>query len=120
MKILCVVLLVACACPSKQTAGPATGSGSGSSTTPTPPPVTATTCDGVKAHVEGLYRAEAQQKDPKRVDDYTADNTQMVMNDCNKNPSKVVPCLASAASVVDLEKQCLVPLDDEGTEGDKK
>jgi hypothetical protein len=44
----------------------------------------------------------------------------MVMNDCTKDPGKFVPCLAKVATVADLEKTCLVPLDDEGTEGDRK
>jgi hypothetical protein len=78
--------------------------------------VSATTCDGVKPRVQDLYRAEAQQKEPKRVDEAVADNTQMVMNDCAKDPDKTVPCLAKAGSVAELEKDCLIPLDDEGTE----
>jgi O-acetylhomoserine/O-acetylserine sulfhydrylase-like pyridoxal-dependent enzyme len=70
----------------------------------------------VKPRVEDLYRTEAQQKEPKRIDEAVADNTQMVMNDCAKDPAKTVPCLASVASVAELEKNCLIPLDDEGTE----
>jgi hypothetical protein len=116
---LVLVAMVACACPSKQSAGPAAGSGSAhtGSGSAAPTDVTATTCDGVRARVEQLYRAEAQVKEPKRVEDAVADNTAMVMKDCAKDPTKVVPCLAKAATVADVEKQCLVPLDDEGTEG---
>jgi hypothetical protein len=104
-----LLLLVACA--SKK---PPQGSGSGFVA---PPVATATTCDGVKPRVEQLYRAEAQAKEPKRVDEAVADNTQMAMTDCAKDPGKIVPCLAKAGSVTELEKDCLIPLDDEGTEG---
>src|SRR5262245_628228 len=31
-------------------------------------------CDGIRAKVEQLYRAEAQAKEPKRVDEAVADN----------------------------------------------
>jgi hypothetical protein len=94
-----------------------TGSGAGSSTVVV---ANATTCDGVRAKIEELYRAEAQVKEPKRVEDAVADNTRMVLNDCAKDPAKFAPCIAKAASVADLEKLCLVPLDDEGTENETK
>jgi hypothetical protein len=111
MKRVVLLVVVACACPSKKTTQPV---GQGSA----PPPVaSATTCDGVKPRVEQLYRAEAQQKEPKRVEEAVADNTQMVMNDCVKDPARFVPCLAKAATVAEVEKSCLIPLDDEGTEG---
>jgi hypothetical protein len=110
MKRVVLLALVACACPSKRTAQPV-GQGSAA-----PPVASATTCDGVKPRVEQLYRAEAQQKEPTRVEEAVADNTQMVMNDCVKDPAKRVPCLAKAATVAELEKDCLIPLDDEGTE----
>lgn len=118
MKRCMLVVLLACGCPSKQAAGPNNGS-SGSGTVPPPDPVAnAKTCDDVKPRVETLYRAEAQVREPRRVDESVADNTAMVMADCAKDPAKFVPCLASAATVADLEKQCLVPLDDEGAEGE--
>ncbi|MBV8762691.1 MAG: hypothetical protein JO257_35730 [Deltaproteobacteria bacterium] len=106
---LSLLLLVACACPAKKPVQQGGGSA-------VPSVSTATTCDGVKPRVEQLYRAEAEAKEPKRVDEAVADNTQMVMNDCAKDPAKTVPCLAKAATVSELEKDCLIPLDDEGTE----
>jgi hypothetical protein len=42
----------------------------------------------------------------------------MVMNDCAKDPAKVSRCVGAVASVPELEKKCLVQLDDEGTEGE--
>jgi hypothetical protein len=115
--------LVACACPSKPSATNTGTTGSGSAVAAVPAvsvaPVTATTCDGVKARVEAMYRAEAQQREPARVEEATSDNTTMVMNDCTKDP-KLVACLAKVATIAELEKTCLIPLDEEGTEGEKQ
>lgn len=82
-------------------------------------PVDATTCEGIKPRVEALYRAEAQQREPKRVEAAVADNTTMVMNDCAKD-AKLIACLAKVATISELEKTCLIPIDDEGTEGGAK
>lgn len=79
-------------------------------------PIDATTCEGVKPRVEAMYRAEAQQREPKRVEDAVADNTVMVMNDCAKDP-RLVACLAKVPTIAELEKTCLIALDDLGTEG---
>ena len=116
MKVAGFLLIVACACPSKSTSPPTTGSGSSAA-----PPVTTAinTCDDARPKLEALYRADAQQKEPKRVDEAVADNTAMVIKDCKRAPEKAVPCLASATSLDDIEKKCLAPLDDEGTEGEK-
>ncbi len=115
MRWILFAVTAACACPSKQPAPVVTtGGGSGSA-----PAVTAT-CDGMKAKVAELYRAEAQAKEPKRVDDAVADNTAMVMTDCAKDPARVAACLDKAQTVADIEKQCLAPLDEEGTEGETK
>ncbi|MGE5185037.1 MAG: hypothetical protein ACM31C_23370 [Acidobacteriota bacterium] len=113
MKRLALVMLVACACPSKQPAGPGSA---GSAVTAASP----TTCADVRPKLEALYRADAQQREPKRVDEAVADNTQMVMNDCAKDTARIVPCVAKASTVAELEKQCLIPLDEEGTEGDQR
>ncbi|HEY5924150.1 MAG TPA: hypothetical protein VIV11_20865 [Kofleriaceae bacterium] len=108
------LVLAICACSSTHGTGPGGGSGTGSA----PPVANAKTCDDVKARVQQMYRGEAQVKEPKRVDDAVADNTTMVMNDCAKDPAKTVPCLAKAGSIAELEKTCLIQLDDEGTEGE--
>ena len=116
--------LVACACPSKPAATSAGSAATGSAATGSAAgiasvaPITATTCDEIKPRVEAMYRAEAQQKEPKRVEEATSDNTTMVMNDCTKQP-KLVACLAKVATIAELEKTCLIPLDEEGTEGEK-
>lgn len=108
MKCLALLLLVACGAHN-DTIPPTTGSGS-------VVPI-AGACEAVRAKVEGLYRAEAEAKEPKRVDAAVGDNTQMVMNDCAKDPPKVSACLQSAGTVAELESKCLRQLDDEGTEG---
>ncbi|HUJ63075.1 MAG TPA: hypothetical protein VLX92_31475 [Kofleriaceae bacterium] len=110
MRWLIPIALVACASPSKSPAAP-TGAGSGSAPA-------AATCDGVRSRVEQLYRAEARAKEPTRVAEATADNTAMVMADCAKDPATRVPCLEKADSVAQIEKDCVIPLDDEGTEGE--
>ena len=120
-RVICVVLvtIVACACPSKATrTGGGTGSGSaeGSGSGTVAPP--AGGCEGARAKIEQLYRADAQAKEPRRVDEAVADNTAMVMAECAKAPAQVSACIASAATLNDLETTCLPKLDDEGSEGD--
>ena len=105
--------LLACACSGK--GGATTGGGGGGGTDPG----AAGLCDGIRAKVEQLYRGEAQAKEPKRVAEAVADNTTMVMNDCARAPAKVSRCVNGVSSVPELEKKCLVPLDDEGTEGEE-
>lgn len=100
--------LVACACPNKKTPGTGTGSG----VVEVPPAGDA--CAAMRPKVEQLYRVEAQAKEPKRVDEATADNTAMVMGDCAKAPQKVAACLQAASTVADIEKTCLERLDPAG------
>lgn len=115
--VLLVTVLAACpGRPATNGSSGQAGSGGGSA----PVVANAKACDDVKAKVEALYRAEAQDKEPTRVEAAVADNTTMVMNDCVKDPATFVPCLAKAQSIAEIEKNCLVPLDDEGTEGDRK
>jgi len=107
-RALLVILLGAC-CPP-----PAATPHAGSDTQVVP----ANGCDAARAKVEAMYRADAEIKEPKRIDDATADNVAMVMKDCAKAPDKVGACLANATSTADIETKCLAPLDEEGTEGD--
>ena len=101
-----LVAVVMVACSSKPTTG-TVGTGGGSATP---------ACEAQRARVEGLYRAEAQSREPKRVDEYVADNTAMVLGECGKAPA-IASCVGGAATVQDVER-CLPPLDEEGTEGD--
>ncbi|MEO7733721.1 MAG: hypothetical protein ABIY55_22340 [Kofleriaceae bacterium] len=112
MKWLIVIAMVGCGA----SAPPA---GTGSAPASTSMGSASTPCDGARAKVEQLYRAEAQTREPKRVDEAVADNTAMVLRDCAKAPAKVAACIAAIATVADLEAKCLVALDDEGSEGDQ-
>ncbi len=112
---LCAMALVACACPSQQGGGPV---GAGSGSTVAAAGSSAASCAAVRDKVAGLYRVEAQVREPKRVEAAVADNTAMVMRDCARSPATVAPCIDAAPTVAALEKTCLVPLDPEGTEGD--
>lgn len=44
-----------------------------------------------------------------------ADDIDMVLADCQSAPTRLVPCLQAATSAPELERDCLIPLDDEGT-----
>jgi hypothetical protein len=109
MRVVAFVVLAACACPSKP-AGVSSGSG---------PVATPGGCEGVRAKIEQLYRADATASEPKRVDEAVADNTAMVMTECASNPSKVSACVSSARTAKELETSCLAALDDDGSEGDR-
>jgi hypothetical protein len=110
-----LVVAVAGACSGKHDSTVGGGGGTGGTGGKAPPAA----CDGIRAKVEQLYRAEAQAKEPKRVDEAVADNTTMVMNDCAKAPAKVTACVNAASTIAEIEKKCLIPLDEEGTEGEE-
>lgn len=120
---LLIVVAVACACPSKPNpAHTGTGSGSASGSAAVPPRATGgdfKTCDDARTKLTELYAAEPT---PARngTADTVSDNVTMVMNDCKKAQDRVLPCLAAAATVKDIEAKCVLPLDDEGTEGEGK
>jgi hypothetical protein len=121
-----LVMIVACACPKKGGGGAGTGSGSGSGSSVVAPP--AGGCDGLRPRIEAMYRAEAQAREPKRVEEAVADNTAMVMAECAKAPDRFGACFAQAPTgngaeaqgwtAKDLETHCMPQLDDEGSEGD--
>ena len=111
MRWLILAAVAACACPAKP-ATTTSGSGSGSNV------AAPSGCDALRPKLEQLYRAEAQAKEPKRVDEAVADNTTMVMNDCARDPAKVSACVGKAQTVPEVEK-CLRPIDEEGTEGEE-
>jgi len=119
MKRLILALVVACG-PSKPPAEPTDPSVGNGSAQPTTGAALPAACVAVRGKVQQLYRAEAVEREPKRVDDAVADNSAMVMGDCARDPAKVSACIAAAGSIKDLEASCLAPLDDEGTEGDRR
>jgi hypothetical protein len=101
--------------PGGSSAGTAGSAGATSGVRPT-----GTACDAARAKVAQLYRASARGKQPARVEEIVADNTTMVMNDCVASPDKIAACVAAATTVSELEARCLIPLDDEGSEGDRR
>jgi hypothetical protein len=74
-------------------------------------PAEAAKCDALKDKVAGLYQKELAEPVEGEVDD----NTHMILTDCRANPNKLVPCIEGATSVAQLERDCVIPLDDEGT-----
>lgn len=118
MKLALVVAVVLCGCGNAPPVAPSGGTGTAVAA-PGGSPI-GTTCDGARGKVEQLYRAAAHDKEPARVTELVADNTAMVMHDCATAPDKIAACIAAAATASELETRCLVPLDDEGTEGDQR
>jgi hypothetical protein len=116
MKLALVVAVVLCGCGNAPPVAPSGGAGPAAAAPSGPP--TGTTCDGARGKVEQLYRAAARDKEPARVAELVADNTAMVMHDCATAPDRTAACIAAATTASELEARCLVPLDDEGTEGD--
>jgi hypothetical protein len=105
MRCLWLAVVAACSAPSAKPIAHATD-------VPTGP-----VCERVRPKLERLYRAEAEEREPTRVPEAIADNTQMVMNDCARDP-KVGDCVEAASSVAQIERTCLIPLDAEGSEGE--
>ena len=105
-----LLAVLACGCPGRPVV-PGGGSGHGDAT--------GSGCEALRRKVEQLYRTEVRAREPQRADEAVADNTAMVMTDCAKAPAKVTTCIAAVNTVAELEARCLLPIDDEGTEGDK-
>jgi len=74
-------------------------------------------CAKVQPRVRSLYQKAqdpAADKDKALADDLLAANVTMVMNDCRADPARVAPCAERVADAAELERTCLIPLDDEG------
>jgi hypothetical protein len=78
-------------------------------------------CAKIQPRVRSLYqKAQAADKDKALADDLLAANVTMVMNDCSAEPDRVAPCVERADDAAELERTCLIPLDDEGAvDGDR-
>jgi hypothetical protein len=82
-------------------------------------------CVKVRPRVEALYQqardpSADKDKDKALADDLLAANVTMVMNDCRAEPERVASCAERATDAAELERTCLIPLDDEGAvDGDK-
>ncbi|MEZ4368148.1 MAG: hypothetical protein R2939_17985 [Kofleriaceae bacterium] len=94
----------------------------GGSRAPEPPPTGSgdvAACEAQRAHLEAIYRVDAEAREPERVEAAVADNVAMVLIECRSAPARVAPCVAGAADAAAVEARCLTPLDDEGSEGDQ-
>ena len=115
--IAAIALLSVTGCPNKRGPKGQTGGDGGEA-------VSARRCDALRDRVRDLY-ADADKPatdDGKRelAADILAANVEMVMTDCAEQPSRLVPCIEQAGSSADIERDCLIPLDDEGTVEGKK
>jgi hypothetical protein len=111
MRVLVLVALAAVACSDK------TRSGGGGVVPPGPE-----ACAELEDRVEELYRADmaaalaaGEPEVQAKEREILGDNVEMVLVDCRAQPARSVPCIEAAASVAQLERDCLIPLDDEGT-----
>jgi hypothetical protein len=114
MKRMAIAIALLAACGGKNH-GDGTGTGTSSASASA-----SADCKAIEPHVRELYHAEATAAaSGEDVEEQTTDNVTMVMNDCAAKPDKVAACAGAAKTVAELEKQCLIPLDDEGSEGDR-
>jgi hypothetical protein len=83
-------------------------------------------CDELRGSIEALYRKEpapppAAGEDPAKAaalaPEILSDNVDMVLGDCRRQPDRSIACIKAAQSVTQLEHDCLIPLDEEGSEG---
>lgn len=75
------------------------------------------TCQAMHSKVEGLYQKEADREGiaPNLRSEFVEANLHMVMRDCRQRPALGYACLQRSRSVAELEADCLIFLDDEGT-----
>lgn len=71
-------------------------------------------CGELADTVRRLYRGETTGN-PELDADLLEANVQMVLADCSTDPDKYVGCIRRSVSIAALERDCLIPLDDEGT-----
>lgn len=117
---LAVLLAGAIACTCGGNGGRGGGGGSGSAVVDPSAPLDPR-CAKARPAIEALYRTEAQAQpgaDAARVEEAVRDNTTMVLAECARRPG-VAACAARASTALDLERDCLEPLSDEGTEGNR-
>jgi len=118
LAILASLFLAACGCSPKKGTDPGSA-GSGSAGSGSAGSGTAADCEAARANVTALYQSQATVGNAAKNATFVADNVAMVMTDCAAAPAKVAACAAAAKSVADLERDCLLPIDDEGSEGDR-
>jgi len=79
---------------------------------------TAPQCQSIRDKVRSMYQRAQRESDPDMdrplSEDLLAANVTMVMNDCEAQPDRVVPCVDRAGGAAEIESDCLIPLDEEG------
>lgn len=121
LSLLAVVLASAIACTCGGGNGSGGGAGGGGTVPVDPGAPLDPRCAKARPTIEALYRAEAQAQpgaDAARVEEAVRDNTAMVIAECARRPG-VAACAGRAKSALEMEGDCLEPLDDEGTEGNR-
>ncbi len=109
--VVCAAGILACNGKKARPTPPGGNGGDAGSVAVVVDPAQAAKCDALKDKVAGLY--QKQLTDP--VDGEVDDNTHMILTDCRTDPARFLPCIEGAASVAQLERDCVIPLDDEGT-----
>ncbi len=118
--VVALVAVGACACKDGSKANGPTGPSTGKEdATQGNPADCEKSIDRARALYEKAAEAEAKPDDSEDVKALRAeileDNVHMVLVDCKAHPDRFAPCLEKATSVEQMERDCLVPLDDEGT-----
>jgi hypothetical protein len=115
--MVAVLAVGACACKNGRKTGPTVDNPSDAGINKDPAACLAQT-DAVKAlydkQMAGELAADADDEARALAAQTVADNTEMVMVDCRTNPDRFAPCLAAAVSVEQLERDCLIALDEAG------
>lgn len=71
-------------------------------------------CAELAGAVRDLYRTETTGN-PELDAEVLEANVHMVLADCSTDPERFAPCIRRARSIPLLERDCLIPLDDDGT-----
>lgn len=108
---VCVVGVLACNGKKARPTPPGTNGDDAATPTVVVDPAEAAKCDALKDKVAGLYQSELTEP----VDGEVDDNTHMILADCRTDPARFLSCIQAAASVGELERNCVILLDDEGT-----
>lgn len=97
------------------------GRGGGGGATPA---TTDPRCEALRPRVRSLYQAAqaaaAEKPEAELAADLLEADIAMVIADCTADPDRVAPCAERAPDAAELERTCLIPLDDEGAvDGDR-
>ncbi len=100
------------------------GGGGGDGDGETEGPAVDPRCEAIRPRVRSLYQAAQasapQKPEPALAADLLDADVAMVVADCAIDPERVAPCAERAADAAEIERTCLIPLDDEGAvDGDR-